>query len=147
MKRFAFIIVVAALSSFFYIMSPEKAAQSTELYAETKGQLLVPQRNVAIVVLDLPAAGLSFTRSADMVRLRELQDDFQRLPGVSKVESILSATRVIAEGEDIIVSRAIPPDTAALSDEYLIKLEAELEDFPELSPYVAEDRKIGRAHV
>jgi hypothetical protein len=140
MKRFLFIVVVAALSTFFYIMSPEKTAQSTDAYAETQGQLLVPQRNVAIAVVDLQVAGLSFTSGADMVRLRRLQDDFQGLQGVSKVESILSATRVIAEGEDIIISRAIPSDEEALSDEYLTQLESELDDFPELSPYVAGDR-------
>ena len=140
MKRFLFIIIVAAFSAFFYIMAPERTAQSKDPYAETKGQLLVPQRNVAIAVLDLQSAGLGFTRSADMIRLQRLQDDFQELPGVSKVESILSATRVIAEGEDIIISRAIPTDEAALNDAYLVKLEAELDSFPELSPYIAEDR-------
>lgn len=126
------------MSTFFYIMAPEKPAQSKDPYEETRGQLLVPQRNVAIAVLDLQTAGLSFTRGADMARLRKLEDDFIGLPGVSKVESILSASRVIAVGEDIIVSKAIPLDDAALSDEYMIKLDAELEDFPELSPYISE---------
>jgi len=75
-----------------------------------------------------------------MVFLRELQADFADIPGANGVESILSVSRVISQGDDITVSRAIPANDLLVSDEYMQKLSSELADFPELSPYVNENR-------
>lgn len=139
MKRFLFLLIVAALSAVFYLFPPLQGKPDTEIYEASAGQLLVPQKNVAIAVLDLKAANLSFVRGSDILSLRDLQADFAGLLGVNRVESILSVTRVISIGDDIAVSRAIPANDGMVSDEYMQKLASELADYPELSPYVNKD--------
>jgi len=136
MKRHAFLITVLAVAALLYLLTPRIPDTGVEVYAASEGTLLQPQNNVAIAVLDLPAAGLSFTSAEDMTALRALQSDFAGLSGVARVESILSASRVISEGDDIIVSRAVPADNGAVTDDYLRSLAADLPAFPELSPYV-----------
>ena len=136
MKHHAFLIGLLAAAAFLYLWTPPDKDPGVEVYAASEGKLLQPQNNVAIAVLDLPSAGLSFTSAEDVTALRTLQADFSGLSGVAKVESILSASRVISEGDDIIVSRAIPADDKEVTDEYLRHLVAELPAFPELSPYV-----------
>ncbi len=103
---------------------------------ESEGHLLLPQRNVSIVTLDLDDAGLSFTKAEDILKIRSLQEDFTLLPGCSKVDSILSVSRVISENDDIVVARVIPLDDSSITNEYLEDLSVQIDDFPELSPYI-----------
>ena len=110
MKRYAFLFIIVTLSGTFYLWSPFRQAAAPEVYAAKEGELLLPQRNVAIVALDLARAGLTFTSAADLLQLRPLQQDFIQIDGATKVESILNAARVISEGDDIIVARVIPAD-------------------------------------
>jgi uncharacterized protein len=139
MKRLLFPAVVVLLSAVFYLWSPGSTDQGPEIFMEKDGQLLIPQHNVAIVVLDLQQAGLRLTRASDIIKLRKLQDEFALLGGVSKIESILNASRVISEADDIIVSRAIPADDARVTDRYLRQLAMEIHDYPELTPFVNRD--------
>lgn len=141
MKRILFPLIIVLLSILFYLRSDSGDKDEPDVYAETKGTILVPLRNVTIAALDLEKAGLSFTSSDDIKELQTLQKDFSGLAGVKKVESLLNASRVISRLDEIIVSRAIPQDDSLLSDSYLRELDGELDDFPELSPYISSDRK------
>ena len=136
MKRYAFLFIIVTLSGTFYLWSPFRQAAAPEVYAAKEGELLLPQRNVAIVALDLARAGLTFTSAADLLQLRPLQQDFIQIDGATKVESILNAARVISEGDDIIVARVIPADDTEVTDRYLERIAAEIGAFPELSPYI-----------
>ena len=139
MKKRLFPLIIVAFLLLFFLRMPQPLDTGTEVYTE-EGELLRPQHNVAIAVLDLERAGLSLKRAADIPVLRELQDDLVRLPGTVKVESILNASRVISEYDEIIVSKAIPAQQDMLTDEYLRRLSAELPEFPELKPYVNEEQ-------
>ena len=87
-------------------------------------------------MIDLHQSGLEFTNPDDIALLKALQEDLASLDGVSRVESILNASRVISSYDDIIVQKAIPSDTAGLDRAYLEQLASELKDYPELSPYI-----------
>lgn len=142
MKKYLFLLVTAAFVLAFVLWSPESKDSGTDVYAEKEGELLLPQHNVAIAVVDLNRAELSLQRSKDIPVLRKVQKDFIQLPGVVKVESILSASRVISKDDDIIVSRAIPAEQEGVTDKYLRNLSEELDEFPELTPYVNEEQDI-----
>ncbi len=138
MKKYLFLLVITVVMLLVILWAPESKDSGADVYAEKEGELLVPQHNVAIAVLNLDRAGLSLQRSEDIPVLRDVQEDFRQLPGVVKVESILSASRVVSEYDEITVSRAIPADQDQVTDEYLNRLSEQLEDFPELTPYVNE---------
>ena len=142
MKKIGFFLLLVLLFGGLYLFAPTPAVDEDEIdvYADTDGELLLPQHNVAIAVLNLEEAGLSFLEGEDIRKLRELEAAFRSLYGVVKVESILSASRVISQGDDIIVSKAIPGDSSRITDFYMEGLSEELSDFPELSPYVSESR-------
>jgi len=140
MKKTLFPIIIAVVILLFFFVAPQSREADTDVYAETEGELLIPQNNVAIAVVDLDKAGLSLTRAADIPVLRRLQDGFELLSGVVKVESILNVSRVISEGDEIIVSKAIPADQEEVTDGYLRRLSEELDEFPELTPYVSEEQ-------
>ncbi|THB63108.1 MAG: hypothetical protein D6B26_06390, partial [Spirochaetaceae bacterium] len=139
MRKILFPALVVILSGLFLLLPPISGQQEADVYQAKEGQLLLPQSNVAIVVLDLERAGLKFVSSDDHDVIRELQDDLVELPGAARIESILNTSRVIAEEDEIIVSRAVPSDPAAVDDEYLQSLVDQLPDFPELSPYISAD--------
>lgn len=141
MKRIMFPILALGLSVVFFLNPLSSSEPTAPAVAEKAGQLMVPQRNVAIAVVELEAAGLSFLSPGDIATLRRFQDDLSGLASVSRVESILTATRVIAAGEDIIVSKAIPADQSSVTEPYLRELAADLPAFPELAPYV--DGRLG----
>ena len=136
MRRHFFLIIIIALSAVFFLWSPFGQGQGNDYDEENEGKLLLPQNNVAIVTLNLKEAGLSFTSAKDILTLRMLQQDFIELDGVIKVESILSTSRVILRGEDILVESVIPDENAEISDEYLQNLAEEIGDFPELVPFI-----------
>ena len=81
------------------------------------------------------------TKAKDINKLRVLQDDFTSLKNVTKIESILNVSRVISQGDDILVSKAIPTEQSIVTDTYLEHLAQDIHDFPELSPYVSDDLK------
>jgi uncharacterized protein len=138
MRKLLFVLLVAALGLFFFAFRHAPQDQDDGVYVEKEGELLLPQHNVAIAVVDLEAAGLSLRKAADIPPLRQLHKDFTEMPGAVKVESLLNVSRVVSEGDDIIVSSAIPSQTESIRSEYLRRLSEELPDFPELSPYINE---------
>ncbi len=143
MKRQLFLLVTLALSLLFFLWSPfgnRDNGETADAYTEKEGELLVPQRNVVIAVVDLRDRGLSFTNPDHIGILEDLQRDFSSLEGLSRVESILNASRVISENDDIIVRRAVPADPGQVTTAYLEQLAAELGDFPELSPFISKNQ-------
>ena len=144
MKHQLFPVLTLALAVLFFLWSPfsgDRSNEHLEQYSDQEGELLVPQRNVVIAVLDLARGGLSFTEPDDIFLLKELQSEFTSQEGLVRVESILNASQVISENDDIIVRRAIPAENQQIDRSYLEKLAGELEDFPELSPYISGDRQ------
>ena len=139
MRTYVFLLVIAIFIGVFYLWSPFHRAAESEVYAAKEGQLLLPQRNVAIVTLTLDKAGLKFTESGDLLGLRPLHQDFVEIDGATKVESILNASRVISEGDEIIVARLIPGDDSEVTDLRLEQIAGEIHEFPELSPYIDEE--------
>ncbi len=141
MKKHLFLLIAAAALILFYAgITGDETDTEDQIYADQEGELLVPQNNVAIAVLDLEKAGLSLTRASDIPRLRELHNDFVSLPLATKVESLLSASRVISQGQDIIVDPAIPENQDKITDAYLEDLSEQIDEFPELTPYVNQGR-------
>jgi uncharacterized protein len=143
MRHQLYLFITVGLAVLFFTWSPFhdlNSNETVEQYSEKEGVLLAPQRNVAIAVLDLEKGGISFNEPEDILLLKELQDQFAHLEGLSRVESILNASRVISQDDDIIVQRAIPSDDNKITKDYLNKLSGELDDFPELSPYINKDR-------
>ena len=142
MKRAAFPVLVLLLVPMFFLWSPFSRSGDPEPYAESPGELLLPRRNTAIVTLDMNEAGLVFTEADHIRRLQLLQNDFVEIPGAARVESILNASRVISVDDEIIVARVIPEDESLLTNAYLEDIAAEIPSFPELSPYISENRNI-----
>ena len=140
MKSYLFLLLIIIINVLFYIWSPWETDNIPTMYTEKEGQILLPQRNVAIIVFDLAGSGLSIKKHNDIGKLRELQNDLLRLKGATKVESLLNASRVISINDDIIVSRAIPENDSLLTDKYLENLMSEISDFPELTPYINKDQ-------
>jgi predicted RND superfamily exporter protein len=139
MKKLLFPLLSVLLIIFFLFSPSRNNKSSQEIYENNEGELLVPQRNVSIVVVDLARSGLSFTNREDIIKLKEFQEDLARQQGVTKVESILSASMVISLYDDIIVTRAIPEDNNDITANYLNELSRDLFDYPELTPYVNRD--------
>ncbi|MDC7224544.1 MAG: efflux RND transporter permease subunit [Spirochaetales bacterium] len=143
MRHKLFLLVTVGLAVVFFTWTPfgdRRGTDQIDQYSEKEGELLVPQRNVAIAVLKLDEGGLSFTDPEDIALLRELQNDFSSLEGLSRVESILNASRVISENDDIIVRKAIPE--GSVDRAYLEGLSRELDAYPELLPYINEERDV-----
>lgn len=140
MRTYFFPVIVCTLAALVFFSPPAGIYQSGDTARiREEGRLRLPESNVAILAVHLPEAGLQFTRAADLPAIRRLHDELVLLPGVSSVESIISATRVIADDEDILVSRAIPEDPALINDEVLRSLAEEIGDFPELAPFISAD--------
>jgi len=136
MKRYLFLIIIAILTAVLYLWSIRNQETESEVYVAKEGQLLLPQRSVAIVTLDLKNTGVSFSNAEQLLRLRPLQQDFMEIRGVTKVESILSVSRVISEHDEIIVAKVIPSENSEITDAYLEQVASEIHEFPELSPYI-----------
>ncbi|QEN07094.1 hypothetical protein EXM22_03495 [Oceanispirochaeta crateris] len=139
MKSSIYLLIIGLLTLAFFFFSPQQKSGVGEVYAEKDGEIMVPQKNVAIVTLELSKSGLNFINPKDILRLGGLQKDFSSMKNVAKIESILNASRVISERDDILVSRAIPTDPQLISESYLKKLSQEIPEYPELTPFISKD--------
>lgn len=140
MKRFLYIGLILLSILFFFFLSPEKEEYKVEIYAEKEGHLLLPQRNVAIAVLDLQQNNLSINSAADIKKLRDFQNTFQELSGVTKVDSLLNASIVASTGDDITVRKIIPEGELEEGQTRLSNLSNEIKKYPELTPYINSDQ-------
>lgn len=148
MKKHIFIIIALLTAVLFVALSfrdsPEKGDRQ---YLIQQGELLVPQNNVVVALVDLESASRSLRVVDDIVLMRRLHDEFSALDNVVKVESLLSAYRVISTEDDILVTRAIPDNDNELDAGYLASLLDELDQFPELRPFVSDNRQIAVYYI
>lgn len=140
MKRYLFLCALIMAALLFFFLSPEKEEYKVEVYAEKEGHLLLPQRNVVIAVLDLHSNDLSIDNENDIQTLRELQEQFRGLSGVTKVDSLLNASIVASTGDDITVRKIIPDNTGRPDSSFFRQLPLEISKYPELSPYINKEQ-------
>lgn len=137
MKKFLYFIALSALISLLIILNPREQ-EVVSAYQESESHLLLPQRNVVIVTLDLKDNNLDIKSSDSIKKLNTLSNNFQSIKGVNKVDSILSAS-VISPAldedgyETIEVKKFIPRNA---TDEELALALNRLGSFPELKPYI-----------
>jgi len=140
MKKYLYIGLVMLSALLFFFLSPEKEEFKVEIYAEKEGHLLLPQRNVVIAVLDLEKNGLAVDRIEDLEKLKNLQERFSSLSGVTRLESLLNASVVASSGDDITVQKIIPEGDLRNKGSQLENLSKEIGKYPELSPYINADQ-------
>ncbi|HRX16470.1 MAG TPA: MMPL family transporter [Spirochaetota bacterium] len=140
MKKYYFLIIMALLITIFFSFSLSNNSTESEVYAKNEGELLIPQSNAAIAIVDIKQAGLSLERSADLPILKELHNDFAKLKNVQKVESLLNAFRVISDKDEIIVNRVLPDNINSVTDEYLASTMSTINEFPELKSYISKNQ-------
>jgi len=121
------------------VFSFDRNKEEFNVYSDTDGQLLLPQKNVVIATLDLEKAQLSLFTTSGIEEIRKLQREFENLSGTTRVDSIITVSMVTTELDDIIVKKAIPENDQSLTMDYLQKLKNEIDQYPELSPYVNRD--------
>lgn len=136
MRKYIFILVVVLIAGLFYFFSPEDTGDRVEVYADLETNLLVPQKNTVIAVVDLSQSNLSLFNRETLVLLKGFQTSLQEMEGVSKVESLLNAQVVISQGDDIIVASLIPSESGRHTPALLSQLPQEIPKFPELKPYI-----------
>ena len=71
---FASIVLILALVAFFLI--PSDRGNVVKPYQDADSQLLIPQRNVVIITIDLELGGLTLFSEDTISRLEELNKDF-----------------------------------------------------------------------
>jgi predicted RND superfamily exporter protein len=76
------------------------------------------------------------TDPATFKKLQNLEQDFTKLNGISKVDSLLSAQVIKSEADDIVVSSIIPGKKEGLTSGVLKSLALEIPRYPELQPYI-----------
>lgn len=140
MKRYLFLCTLILAALLFFFLAPEKEEYKVEVYAENEGHLLLPQRNVVIAVLKLDVNNLSIENNSDIQTLRDLQEQFRNLSGVTRVDSLLNASIVASSGEDITVRRILPENTNSQGISFFRQLPSEIRKYPELSPYINKDQ-------
>ncbi|MDA3851212.1 MAG: MMPL family transporter [Spirochaetaceae bacterium] len=136
MKKFLFPSICLMVCGLFFIFDTPSSENEAQIYADIDSHLLLPQRNVVIVALDLKGTAYSFNDIASLKKINLLQQDFNSMEGVSKVESILNASMITSQGDDITVQRALPEDLNILDGDDLLELTEEIPNFPELQPYI-----------
>lgn len=136
LKKYGYVIFTALLLLFFILLAPEKKADDLTVYADMETNLLVPQRNVVVVTLDLNETESSLDNIGTFETLKALEADLSAMRGVSKVESLLNAKVIKSERDDIIVSSIIPRDDTKITREFLTDLPSMIPAYPELQPYI-----------
>lgn len=132
-------IFTTLLLLFFILLAPEKKADELTVYADLKTNLLVPQRNIVVAVVDLKKTESSLKETETFKTLKALETDFSSMTGVSKVESLLNAKVIKSEWDDIIVSSIIPRDEKKITKDFLAVLPSLIPSYPELQPYINAD--------
>ena len=139
-KQFGFLVAVVAAGLLLLLFSPEKSSGELSVYADMETNLLVPQKNVVIATVDLREANLDLFSRETLTLLRDFSAELARIPEATRVDSLLDAQVVRSEGEDIIVSSIIPADISRLDKRDLAALRSQIDEFPELMPYINADQ-------
>lgn len=132
MKKYVYLIVMVSLIILFSVLKP-KENETISVYQKSDSRLLLPQKNVVIITLDLKKNNLSLNDMETLVILRSLNSQFKSLVGVNKVESLFSATTISSHLDEIEVQPFIGE---SITSEQLIKQIHSIKDYPELKPYI-----------
>ena len=108
MKKVLFVSIVLILALLAFFLIPADTGNIVKPYQEADSQLLIPQRNVVIVTVDLDDSGISFFNEDTVTILENLNNDFMDITGVTQVDSILNASTVRSDEFEIYISSIIP---------------------------------------
>ncbi len=134
-KKSLFIVTVVLLAAGAFLLIPQDTEPAVKPYQETDSQLLIPQRNVVIVTIDLEKSGVTLFSEDTVQLLESLQQELITMPGVVQVDSILTANTVRSDEYEIFINPIIPPQEER-SDAFYRQLPDEIGRYPELKPYV-----------
>ena len=135
MKKALFVSIVLILALAAFILVPSDSDNVVKPYQDTESQLLIPQRNMVIVTIDLDSSGLSFFSEETIELLENLNQDLIDIQGVTQVNSILTANTVRSDENEIFINPIIVPKSERTA-EYFTKLPQEIGKYPELKPYI-----------
>lgn len=137
MKKFIYPIIMLFFITIFLILTPREK-NIISAYEDTDSHLLVPQKNVVIVTLNLEANSMNMTNPQNIIQLRRLNDEFKGIEGVNRIDSILNATVISSSLDDIEVKSFLPD---FISNESLQEQIKKISEYPELKPYISSDGK------
>ncbi|MCK5672237.1 MAG: hypothetical protein KAH95_02615, partial [Spirochaetales bacterium] len=135
MKKVLFVIIVLMLAAGAFFLIPSDSNNVVKPYQDADSQLLIPQRNVVIVTIDLEDSGISFFNEETINILENLNNDFKDITGVTQVDSILNANTVRSDEFEIYISPIIP-DKSARTTGFFNNLTKAIDEHPELKPYI-----------
>ncbi len=136
MKKYLFVTIVILLALIAFIIVPPEGEDEVKPYQDTESQLLIPQRNVVIVTLDLESSGISLFTEKTISQLELLQEELIGIEGVTQVDSILNASTVRSDEYEIYINPVIP-EAAERDGAFFEALPSEIGKYPELMPYVS----------
>lgn len=132
MKKYIYLIVMITLISLLSILTPREN-ESISVYQNSDSHLLLPQKNVVIVTLNLLENNLTLDNIDTLKVLDKLKNQFKGIDGVNKVDSILNATVISANFDDIEVKPFIED---SITSENLHRQLNDISLYPELKPYI-----------
>lgn len=132
MKKYIYLVIMLALIAILSILTPRKS-ESISAYQDSESHLLLPQKNVVIVTLNLEENNLSLNKMDTLSILTDLNDQFKAINGVNKVDSILNVTIISSVNEDIEVKPFIHQ---SITLEELKNQLDNIGNYPELKPYI-----------
>jgi uncharacterized protein len=137
MKKALFVSIVLILALAAYFLVPARSDNLVKPYQDTDSQLLIPQRNVVIVTIDLKSSDRNFFTEETISLLEKLNQDLIEIKGVTQVDSILNANTVRSDEYEIFINPIIAPKVERTVD-YYTGLPHQIVKYPELKPYINE---------
>lgn len=138
-KRFWFPLVVGILALTHLFFRGGEEEEWVEPYVEAESHLLIPQKNVILVVLP-PGSVAGFLAADDLALLHQVVTRIEEFPAVKDVKSLLNAQIVRAEDDDIVVSGFLPKDFRVMDrgeqEQILRNLAPQASQFRELAPFI-----------
>ena len=122
-----------------FILIPPDDSSTVKPYQETDSQLLIPQKNVVIVTLDLKSSGISLFDEKTIHQLEELNKSFININGVTQVDSLLTANTVRSDENEIYITHIIP-DKPERTEVFFLNLANTIATHPELKPYINDSK-------
>ncbi|MCK5200835.1 MAG: hypothetical protein KAR21_20915, partial [Spirochaetales bacterium] len=135
MKKVLFVTIVLIFALVVSFLTPSDNENVVKPYQDADSQLLIPQRNVVIVTVDLDESGISFFNEGTVTVLENLNNDFMDITGVTQVDSILNANTVRSDEFEIYISPIIPQKSERTAV-FFNELAQEIDEHPELKPYI-----------
>jgi len=140
-KKVLFVLIVVILGLTAFILIPPDDSSTVKPYQEADSQLLIPQRNVVIVTLNLKNSGISLFTGKTIDKLEKLNNSFININGVTQVDSLLTANTVRSDEDEIYISHIIPEKTER-TETFFSTLSNTMEEHPELKPYLNDSKDV-----